>query len=137
MHTSTISCRRGNSSTANTDPLVFGGADHSPEFARTFAPHERSLEELQKIVSWNGVRNQVSVQAHLDGSWMVHNSVIPEGLGFDAEVYFLPSLHYFFATRKKGTSTHLRAYKGSHLYCSCTQVLADKSPRGCPGIHLR
>ena len=46
-------------STANTDPTVFGGPGNSPAFARTFAPDQRSVEELEKILSWNGVHHQV------------------------------------------------------------------------------
>ena len=46
-------------STANTDPMVFGGAGNSPLFARTFAPDQRSVEELEKILSWNGVHHKV------------------------------------------------------------------------------
>ena len=46
-------------STANTDPMVFGGPGNSPKFARTFAPDQRSVEELEKILSWNGVHHKV------------------------------------------------------------------------------
>ena len=39
--------------------MVFGGPGNSPAFAREFAPDQRSVEELEKILSWNGVHHKV------------------------------------------------------------------------------
>ena len=45
-------------STANRDPHVFGGRANSKAVANSFNPN-RPEEELKKILSWNGVHEQV------------------------------------------------------------------------------
>eukprot|EP00466_Bigelowiella_natans_P019697 jgi/Bigna1/82246/fgenesh1_pg.89_\ len=50
--------------TANSDPAVFGGKYRSKKYAETFDP---SRENLDKIVSWNGV--EMSVQSREGPRW--------------------------------------------------------------------
>ena len=66
LHTGTqaISVQAGTTaqlalSSANRDPVVFGGAAQSVRRAREFDPLGRSEEELANILSWNGLHSRV------------------------------------------------------------------------------
>ena len=89
------------SSSANVDPAVFGGKNQSSEFARSFAPFQRSDEEFEKILAFNGVHNQVfgyqkPHQAHISKTgccWCLSPDLDPIVVSQYTHTHTHPSMH--------------------------------------------